>query len=216
MRRLRGTSPCFKLPFTPTHLLALRNCLNLNSAPDSLFFAVLCSFGLLRIGNVLAGSPGSVHNVVTSADLQFLPKGAVLRISASKTIQFRERVHSAVLPLFPLHPLCPVTALRNFLLLAGAGPKSPASPLFALPSAPPLTARSFRLRLAGLLASLHLSQSDFSTHSLRRGGATWLLNAGTPIHLIKILGDWKSDCVLQYLRPSPSDRLLTLTTVPLT
>jgi hypothetical protein len=37
-----------------------------------------------------------------------------------------------------------------------------------------------------------------------------MLNAGIPLHLIKILGDWKSDCVLQYLRPSPSDRLTML------
>ena len=210
MKRIRGSSPHFKLPLTPAHLLAIRRLLNLSTPQDALFFAVICTcfFGLLRIGNVLHTHSPGVPKTVTLADLQFLPAGASLRISASKTIQFHDRLHTAVLPLFPNHPLCPVTALRHFLSLAG--PKPHSSPLFCLAGPSPLDAASFRRRLSSLLSTLRLSPAEFSTHSLRRGGATWLLSAGVPLHLIKILGDWKSDCVLQYLRPSPAQRLQCL------
>ena len=207
MKRVKGAAPHFKLPLSLSHLRALRAQLNLALPEDALFFAVLtaCFFGLLRIGNALASSSHPSPSVVLAGDLSFLPKGASLTIRSSKTIQFRERLHSVVLPYLPNHPLCPVTALKNFFSVAGTPP--PSSPLFSCPSSPAPSAQDFRMRLSRLLAAVGQTPEDFSTHSLRRGGATWLLNAGAPLHLIKILGDWRSDCVLRYLRPDPADSL---------
>ena len=195
------------LGLSPCHLCALRVQLNLALPEDALFFAVLtaCFFGLLRIGNALTSTPASSSSVVLAGDLRFLPQGAVLKLRSSKTIQFRDRIHSVVLPHLPNHPLCPVTALRNLFSVAGTPP--PTSPLFSCSSSSAPTAQAFRQRLSRLLAIIGQSPEDFSTHSLRRGGATWLLNAGALLHLIKILGDWRSDCVLKYLRPDPADSL---------
>ena len=36
-------------------------------------------------------------------------------------------------------------------------------------------------------------------HSLRRGGATLAFKANVPGELIKIQGDWASECYLRYL-----------------
>ncbi len=70
-----------------------------------------------------------------------------------------------------------------------------------------LTSTAFRVRLQTTLQKIGLSARDYGTHSLRRGGATWLFLSGVPVPTIKLLGDWKSDCVEQYLRPDVSDRL---------
>ena len=84
---------------------------------------------------------------------------------------------------------------------------APDSPLFSSLVYTTPNAQSFRKRLSALLSLLGLQSEDFLTHSLRRGGATWLLNSGAPLHLIKVLGDWKSDSVLKYLKPDVNDSL---------
>ena len=205
MKRSKGAAPSYKLPLTPSHLIKLRNKLNLNVAAEAMFFAIVttCFFGLLRIGNALSSSSVTEKSVIKAKDLTFTKKGAVLTIRSSKTIQFSERIHSVVLPLLPLHPLCPVSALRNFINNAGLPP--PNTPLFSIANQPAYTAQLFRKKLTSILSEVVDSPKDFSTHSLRRGGATWLLNAGAPIHLIKLLGDWKSDAVFKYLKPNLTD-----------
>ena len=210
MRRAKGTAQSFKLPLSPDHLISIRNKLSLTSPLDAMFFAIVttCFFGLLRIGNVLPTSATPGKSVIRVKDLIFHKNGAVITICSSKTIQFKERLHSAVLPLFSNHPLCPVTALKNFLAVAGLPPQD--APLFSMSNHSVLNAQAFRKRLALILASIGLPPCVYSTHSLRRGGATWLLNAGAPLHLIKVLGDWKSDTVLKYLKPNAKDSLATL------
>jgi hypothetical protein len=212
MRRVKG-SGSFKLPLSPAHIQGIRGCLRLSSIKDAQFFAVIttCFFGLLRIGNVLPSPPLGSTNVLRVRDLRVCDKGMYLQVRSSKTIQFRERVHTVVLPYFPNHPLCPVTALKNFLSLTGR--RRPDESLFDVALAP-LSASAFRSRLARVLALLNLSSADYSTHSLRRGGATWLCTAGVPLHVIKVLGDWHSDCVFRYLRPACEDRLQMLSSLP--
>ena len=61
----------------------------------------------------------------------------------------------------------------------------------------PLTQDKVRKKLSQLLPD----KRD-GTHSLRRGGATWLLVSGVSLDMVKSLGDWKSDVVLKYITPS--------------
>ena len=46
-----------------------------------------------------------------------------------------------------------------------------------------------------------------TSHSLRAGGATNAFLAGVPSEIIKILGNWKSDCYLRYIRLPEQARL---------
>ena len=39
----------------------------------------------------------------------------------------------------------------------------------------------------------------YSSHSLRRDGASWAIQCGIPSDIIKLMGDWKSDAYLRYL-----------------
>ena len=58
----------------------------------------------------------------------------------------------------------------------------------------------------------HLSRSglppgQYGSHSFRRGGATFALEAGVPLDSIAVMGDWKSDAMYLYLHMPLSQRL---------
>ena len=57
------------------------------------------------------------------------------------------------------------------------------------------------------VAKLGLNPSLFSSHSLRRAGATWAFQSQVPSELIKSHGDWASSAYLRYLDFSLSERL---------
>ena len=140
-----------------------------------------------------SNQPNCVHRGAVSVT----SNGIVIKVTNSKTIQFKERYHEAVLPFIQGHPLCPTTHLITFMSVTSSCPDD--APLFAIPGhlnnkVITLTASAFRRRLS-LLLSKYTSLSNCSTHSLRRGGATWLLTSGVPVASIKVIGDWKSDCV---------------------
>lgn len=61
--------------------------------------------------------------------------------------------------------------------------------------------------LRNILQDLGLPAKDFTSHSFRRGGASFAFRAGLPVDLIKILGDWHSDAILLYLTVPLSVRL---------
>ena len=39
----------------------------------------------------------------------------------------------------------------------------------------------------------------FSSHSYQHGGCTWAFLLGIPLPIIKILGNWRSDCFMRYI-----------------
>jgi len=57
------------------------------------------------------------------------------------------------------------------------------------------------------LSQVGLNTSDYGTHSFRRGGASFALEAGIPLDTIALLGDWKSDSLFLYLHMPLSQRL---------
>ena len=71
------------------------------------------------------------------------------------------------------------------------------------------TCRSFINKLRNSLRSLGLSPGLYAGHSFRRSGATHAFQAGVPVELIKMLGDWKSDSVQLYLTVPLQVRLMT-------
>ena len=59
-----------------------------------------------------------------------------------------------------------------------------------------------------VLASAGLDPSKYSTHSLRRGGASYAFKCGAPVKLISLQGDWSSDAVPLYIA-QPLERRLS-------
>ena len=198
IKRSKGHRPTPKAPILPQHLHMIYHQLRLHLLPDLQFWAanLTAFFGLLRIGNITG------PNSVLRSDIILTSQGIILTIRNSKTIQFGERVHKVVLPYISNNHLCPVTTLLKFLSKVTNCPLD--APLFATcgngrrPA--PLTAAAFRRKLRTITQACPLLP-HCSAHSLRKGGATWLLQARVPLATVRIIGDWASDAVYHYLLP---------------
>ena len=59
----------------------------------------------------------------------------------------------------------------------------------------------FRARLKSILADT-INHRSVGAHSLRRGGACFLYSINTPIDTIRMLGDWKSNAYVAYVKPT--------------
>lgn len=58
-----------------------------------------------------------------------------------------------------------------------------------------------------VLLELGIPASQYGTHSFRRGGATFALEAGVSLDVISLLGDWKSDAMYLYLHMPLAQRV---------
>lgn len=212
IKRHKGTEPTYKLTLSPQDLLAIKQRLSLSRTSDAQIWSIIltCFFGLLRISNVSAPLTSSwdPEKVVKRTDITFKDTGCVITIKWSKTIQFRERVFQAALPRLNSE-LCPTSALINFLHVAGPiPPHFPAWSYITTCGTPMVpTPASLRPRLQSLFVSIGLPPAHYNTHSLRRSGASHLVASGVPLEVIKLLGDWKSDSVFRYLKPTPCQQL---------
>lgn len=214
IKRTKGNEPHYRLPLSPEDLLKIYSHLDLHRIVDLQFWcAVLaCFFGVLRMSSVSTdsgtqGNEDCCERILCRRDLLITQKGCVLTIHHSKTNQFQERRHTVVLPVIRDNPLCPTSAFVKFLSVAGDVPVYAALLAYQSPHGlVPLTRDKFTRRMQAMFLRLGLSSADYGTHSLRRGGATWLMACGVPLHTIRVLGDWKSDCIFRYLKPSISQR----------
>ena len=205
VKRVMGDANVQKLPITPEILQQVFITLDLNCAFDRTFWAacLVGFFFFFRKSNLLGQShlQFDPKRSLCTGDVQYHLDGAVLTVRWSKVIQFQERILQIPLPRIPGSPLCPSTAL---LRLSLENPKcTNPTPLFCYTwmgaSYVPLTQKQFSDKLRDCLTRIGLNSSEYSGHSLRRGGATYALRCGLPIDLIKIQGDWRSNACERYL-----------------
>lgn len=207
IQREKGSSPCRKLPITPNILLGIHKQLDFNQPADCLFWCtcLIAFYGLFRKSNLMPATvtafDPSKH--LTRADVFRTKSGLALRVKWSKTIQFKERAYMVPLLFLPNHTLCPVTALCTLLTMGMALPCQAPLLAFGTPFGPTmLTQPQFVKRLKQCIATLGLPATQYSSHSFRRGGATWAFSAGLPGEFIQLMGDWRSQAYRMYLELS--------------
>ena len=71
-----------------------------------------------------------------------------------------------------------------------------------------MTYKMYHGMLKLFAARAGLGECDFTSHSLRRGGCTYLAMAGATIEEIKFRGDWASETVYRYLKTPLQQRIL--------
>ena len=189
-----------KSPMSISHISVLfrRSSFLLNSFDACMVQAVssIAFFGMLRVSEYT--SPGvNTYNasVNLTVDDAHIANGVLsLTIKASKTDPFRIGVviRFASIP----SPFCPVALCCSYLRLRGRAP----GPLFIFSDGSFLT----RSRLSVFIQSVFPS-SNLNTHSFRIGGASAAASAGIPDSSIQVLGRWRSDAFLRYLRFSVED-----------
>jgi integrase len=119
-------------------------------------------------------------------------KGLRIDIRFSKTSASSVSVHSS----FRDDIFCPDAALRRYA--EHIPTRRPTGAVFTQPSGRPLTQTMWGKRFHFWIASIGLPVANYTAHSLRRGGATAMFQAGVPIATISKHGRWISDAVKGY------------------
>ena len=218
-RRFLGDNFNRRVPITIPILIKLFGLFDFNNHLHLCMRAVflVAFFSFLRISNLVPyklSEIGSSHACyLTLASVNFNARGVLLRIYKTKTLQFRERVLEIPLPFIPGSPLCPVTALRQYLASVSLPPHSPLFVTVSNGAYTPILARHYNAFIKASIAAIGLHPSRFSSHSFRRGGATFAFQQRAPPAFIKAQGDWKSDAYLVYLTLSADDKLQILNSI---
>lgn len=180
-----------RAPITLGHLKKMRCKLSLSRPSHIMFWACLLLMfrSLLRVSHVTT----SPHNLLVG-DVKFIQSGMILVIRSSKTSHLNSPPR--YIPISSLHDksMCSVYWLKKWLQVS---PSPPSSPLFRVGSSP-VSYKGFQSALSSLVARAGINQK-ITSHSFRRGGATFLSAIGLPLEKIKERGGWKSDAVLTYI-----------------
>jgi hypothetical protein len=139
--------------------------------------------------------------VITRDDLRKENGRYHLTLRGTKTIQFGQRQLTLVLPCIPGSDICPTAALDLYLSHTVTRPGN--EPLFGVlenndTTWIPLDYARLMRNLKYGMTKLGLDPAQYAGHSFRRGGATYAYLAGVPEHIIRLMGDWKSDVWREY------------------
>jgi hypothetical protein len=213
LKRLRGEGTHRKLPITPPMLLAFHAVLPMGTQWLAVFTCcVIGVFGMLRRSNLVVGGVSLFGQAkhITRGDVRVDPVRYALCITVrfSKTLRYQDRVHEVWIVGDRSAPLDPVAVWLGYL---AAVPAPATAPAFCFLDAHgalcPLTYALLADGIKGLVAAIGLDPTQFATHSLRRGGATYSFQAGAlPTH-IKFAGDWASDAFELYLTMGVKEKL---------
>ena len=179
LKRELGAEVVKKSPVTPELLLRFRSVLSVHSSLDRAVWGacLLMFFCFIRKSNVFPPSAKGFNKAKHLSRCDFspsahpLPKGALVALKWSKTLQFRDRVLSCPLPLMRHHPLCPIEALA--LAFESDPMPNREGPAFWFATNgkwQPLLYGAFLNRFKIMLRQLDMDPRAFAAHSFRRGG----------------------------------------------
>jgi integrase len=215
-------------PITTALLRQMQPLLDLTHPLDRLLWAAMCTAtcALLRLGELTVAPHHASRRTLRLSDLSLITDAGctvpahaplttlstltadrishvVLYIAASKTDPFGQGARVTV-----ASPLAASALLAMLLTHPRAGDAN--APLFAHSDGTPLQRSTVVDCTRALLSRLGLDPLEYAGHSFRRGGASSLAAAGTPDHIIQIMGRWVSDCYKLYIE-LPTDHLLAAT-----
>ncbi|XP_033737479.1 uncharacterized protein LOC117325409 [Pecten maximus] len=207
--RLNPHCPHRASPITPRILLEFVKFINFS---DPLHATLWCSFLLsfyvmIRKSNIVASSGGfKPEQILLRQDISVQGDMLMVCLKWSKTNQFGKRKHVIPLIRIPSSKLCPVLAFHNMCDLVPAPPEAPA---FSMPGtrSKPISYSCFQKFLKFLIVQTGRDPALFSSHSFRRGGATWAFQSNVPGELIQLQGDWASDAYKIYLDHSLEQKM---------
>ena len=181
-------------PILPNQMVTMFSYLSEAPVHTCLRAAILTAFrALLRSQNVTLSDA-----VLRRRNFKFHDWGMLVEIERSKTIQKREKVLRLPVAYSPDRRLCAAWWTAQHFKEVPAPLDSPA---FIIPDDPPtpLDYNTYLGAIKYLAEMAGLDPTDFSTHSMRRGGTTFIWLAGASKEEIKTRGDWSSEVYHQYL-----------------
>lgn len=197
IRRERSFAPRQAIPLLPGMLIRIFSFLTSNKAHVAWRAAMLCSFrALLRKCQVTLSDSSLLRR-----DFRFFSWGLIISIRRSKTIQFHERVLEVPVARCPNHLLCAVHWTERHFSEVPAQPDAMAFRISGADgSSAPLTYQLYQSTLKLFSKRAGLDPDSVSSHSLRRGGCTFLSMCGATLEELRSRGDWSTDTVFTYLK----------------
>ena len=140
------------------------------------------------------------------ANLLGIDKAMMFEVRWTKTIQFRNKVLR-----FPVLPaknklICPVFWVHKMVRDNPGEPQDPLLLIQVQREKMCLSANQLIHRLRKWLKIIGEPDMQYSLHSLQRGGATFVYQSDMEAEMIKLLGDWASDCYKRYIDVSTDKR----------
>lgn len=218
LRKKLCSIPNRKLPITLDTLSGIYQQMDMSNLVHlTLWAAFLVAFyGFLRKANVVPDSAASFDSDqhLARSSFDFKSNGdVVVTILKSKNNQFQDRKLEIPLTPIPGSIFCPVLALTSMFSRIPAPISSPAFVIPFQQSLLTLTHSAYTAYLHDFLQKAGFNPSLYSGHSFRRGGCTFAAACGVPAHLLKIQGDWSSNCFEQYLSQPLQQRLQVMNRV---
>ena len=191
---MEGNTEVGKDPLFPKDLIAMSKIVNKSCEVEMLVFtAILFLFRtLLRVSHVV----DSKHAAISS-DIKYNSRGFLLRVRSAKNLKAGEKKMYIPVLESPDSRICPVHWLRELFVTYEKGP---GELLFSTKGVPVLTYSTFSRHFRWLVSRAGL-QGNFASHSLRRGGASYMSMKGCNVSEVKERGGWRSECVYRYICP---------------
>lgn len=168
---------------------------------------------LLRASNITAKSRTQFdpQQNLTRRDFHMHRGIMLVHIRWSKTMQYQEK--KLLIPVIPFVE-GDISAVKWFEYMIRQIPADPHSPAFAVPTKTkqgikllPLSYSQLSRLLKKWTSDAGLQGDTFTSHCLRRGGATWLKKCGVSDSVIQAMGDWRTQCFLEYIDSALSTRM---------
>lgn len=197
LRRILGDSTTQKDAVFPADLLAMSRFVNSSDFIQiSTWVGVIFLYRtMLRKCHIFADEFND--HLLTRSDIEFTDYGMTVKVSSSKTIQYKER--SLLLPVcIGGGKLCIVSLLKWYFHQYPTTLNCPISSCF----------RDSELLKVRYSKALTLMKDwgqqaklgkNLGMHSMRRGAATLMSLGGMPLEDIKDRGDWKTDVFYKYI-----------------
>lgn len=179
-------------PVKLSHLKRIYKSLKCEIDIDLLFWS-MCLFlfrTLLRVSHIVS-SPHTLRR----SDIKLTDWGLIVSIRSSKTDQHGS--HPVRIPVnkLSLSDYCPVHWLVRLIKIQGSNHRGP---LFALPSLPQVDYNWFATRLRSVVQAAKI-KSKITSHSFRKGGATFMSACNVPLADIRSRGGWRSNAIFRYI-----------------
>lgn len=130
-----------------------------------------------------------------------------MHIKWTKTLQFKER--QLLIPVISFTEPA-LSAVHWFQYMIKRIPAAPDEPAFSVPNKGIYQLLSYS-QLSRLMkkwtSAAGLDCRFYTTHCLRRGGASWLDKHSVPDRVIQVIGDWKMQCFKRYIDSALHTRL---------
>ena len=200
------------LPVTPEILYDMFKILDKGNPSDVTFWCLflIAFFMFSRKSNLVPISISKFDSNKQFCRKDFSVKGHYLVISVrwSKTIQFGQRVLEIPLAAIPHSNLCPVKAFTQMCKSVPAGSNDPVFCKYLGSRLVPITYHEFQSKFRELIFHTGRDPSLYSTHSFRRGGASFAFESNVSSELLQLHGDWRSDVYKKYLEFTLNQKLL--------